>query len=82
VGKVDPFGNIQIEDFKKVSKVDPSVPEPKSAEEIIFVSKLDEAGFDADMVKEEEPNGHWTVVNGCNGQLWKSALNKELDSLD
>jgi hypothetical protein len=62
--------------------VDPSVPEPKSDDEITLFSRLDEAGFVVDMVEEEEPKGYWEAVNGPNRQLWKEAVDKELDSLD
>jgi hypothetical protein len=41
--KVDAYSDIQIEGFKKLSEVDLSVLEPKSDDEIILFSKLDEA---------------------------------------
>jgi hypothetical protein len=43
--KIDPSNNIQMEDFKRLSEVDPSVPEPKSDDEITLFSRLDEVGF-------------------------------------
>jgi hypothetical protein len=71
-----------MEGFKRLSVVDPSVLEPKSDDEITLFSRLDEAAFVVDMVEEEELQGYWKVVNGPNRQLWKEAVNKELDSLD
>jgi hypothetical protein len=44
-----------MEGFKRLSEVDPSVPEPKSDDEIIVLSRLGETGFVVDMVEEEEP---------------------------
>jgi hypothetical protein len=58
-----------MEGFKKLSEVDPSVPEPKSDDKITHVSKLDELGFVVDMVEEEEPKGYWEAVNGPKGQV-------------
>jgi hypothetical protein len=71
-----------MEGFKKLSEVDLSIPEPKSDDENILFSKLDEAEYVIDMVEEEEPKGYWELVNGLTGQLWKEAVDKELDSLD
>jgi hypothetical protein len=34
------------------------------------------------MAEKEKPKGYWDVVEGLNGQLWKEAVDKELDSLD
>jgi hypothetical protein len=34
------------------------------------------------MVEEDEQKGYWDAVNGPNGQLWKQAVNQELDNLD
>jgi hypothetical protein len=62
--------------------VDPSVREPKSDDNINLLWRLDEAGFVVDMVEEEEPKSYWEAVNGPNGQLWKEAVDKELDCLD
>jgi hypothetical protein len=67
--KVDPSSDIQMEGFKKLSKVDPSVPEPKSDNEITLFSRLDEARCILDMLEEEEPKGYWEAVNGPNGQV-------------
>jgi hypothetical protein len=39
-----------MEGFKKLSEVDPSVPEAKSDHEIILFSKLDKVVFVIDMV--------------------------------
>jgi hypothetical protein len=58
-----------MEGFKKLSKVDPSVQEPKSDDEITFFSKLDGAEFIVDMVEEEEWKGYWEAVNKPNGQV-------------
>jgi hypothetical protein len=44
--------------FKKLSEVDPSVPELTSDDKITPLSKLDEAGFVLNMVEEEEPIGY------------------------
>jgi hypothetical protein len=66
--------------FKRLVKVDPSVPEPKPDNEIILFSKLDEAGFVVDLVEEEEQKGYWEAINRPNKQLWKVAVDKELDS--
>jgi hypothetical protein len=62
--------------------MDPSILKPKSDEEITLFSRLDIARFLVDMGEEEEPKGYWETVNGPNGQLWKEAVDKELDSLD
>jgi hypothetical protein len=80
--KVDPSTDIQTYAFKKLSEVDLSVPEPKSGDVIILLSKLDEAGFVVDMVEEEEPKGYWEVGNWLNRQVWKEAGDRELDSVD
>jgi hypothetical protein len=80
--KIDTSNDIQIESFKRLIKVDPSVPEPKSDDNITHLSRLDQAGFIVDMVEKEEPKGYWEAVNGLNRQLWKEAVDKELDSLD
>jgi hypothetical protein len=56
--KIDPSKDIQMEDLKRLSEVDPSVPEPKSDDEITLVSRLDEARFVVDMVEKEEPKGY------------------------
>jgi hypothetical protein len=34
------------------------------------------------MEEEKEPKGYWEVVNGPNGQVWKEAVDRELDSID
>jgi hypothetical protein len=47
-----------MEGVKQLSEVDLSVLEPKSDDEIIVFSKLDEAVFVVDMVEEEEPKGY------------------------
>jgi hypothetical protein len=78
--KIDPSNDIQMEDFKRLSEVDPSIPEPKSDDKITVYSRLDEGGFVVDMVEEEEPKGYWEAVNRPNRQLWKKAVDKELDS--
>jgi hypothetical protein len=80
--EIDPFNDIQMVGFKRLSEVDRSVPEPKSDDEITLFSRLDEVGFFVDMVEEEEPKGYWEAVNGPNGKWWKEAVDKELDSLD
>jgi hypothetical protein len=49
--------------------VDPSVLEPKSNDEVIIFSRLDEVGFVVDMEDEEEPKSYWEVVNGPNGNV-------------
>jgi hypothetical protein len=56
-----------MEGFKRLSEVDLSIPEPKSDDEVIHFSRLDEVGFVVDMVEEEEPKGYWEAVNGPNG---------------
>jgi hypothetical protein len=71
-----------MESFKRLSEVDPFVPEPKPDDEITLFSRLDKTRFVVDMVEEEEPKGYWEAVNGPNEQLWKEAVDKELDSLD
>jgi hypothetical protein len=53
--------------FKRLSEVDPSVPESKSDDEITLFSRLDEARFVVDIVEEEELKGYWEAVNGPNG---------------
>jgi hypothetical protein len=58
-----------MEGFKKLSKVDPSFPEPKSHNKIKLASKVDEAGFVVDIVEEDETKGYWEAVNGPNGQV-------------
>jgi hypothetical protein len=67
--KIDPSNDIQMEDFKRFSEIDPSILEPNSDDEITLVSRLDEVGCVMDMVEEEEPKGYWEVVKGPNGQL-------------
>jgi hypothetical protein len=67
--KVDPFSDIQMEGFKKLSEVHPSVLEPKSDDEIILFSKLNEVGCVVDMVEEEELKRYWEAVNGPNRQV-------------
>jgi hypothetical protein len=62
--------------------VDPCIPEPKSNDEIALDSKLDEAGIVVDMVEEEESKGYLEAVNGLKGQVWKEAVDRELDSFD
>jgi hypothetical protein len=62
--------------------VDPSVPEPKSDDEINLLSCLNEGGFVVDIIEEEEPKGYWEAVNRPIEQLWKDPVDKELDSLD
>jgi hypothetical protein len=79
---IDPSNDIQMEGFKRLSEVDPSVAEPKSDDQITLFPRLDEVEFVVDMVEEKEPKGHWEVVNRPNGQLWTEAVDKELDSLD
>jgi hypothetical protein len=79
---IDPSNDIQMEGFKRLSEVDPSVPEPKSDDQITLFPRLDEVEFVVDMVEEKEPKGYWEVVNRPNGQLWTEAVDKELDSLD
>jgi hypothetical protein len=71
-----------MEDFKRLSDMDPTVPEPKSDDKITLFSRLNEAGFVVDMVEEEKLKGYCKVVNGLNRQLWKDAVDEELDSLD
>jgi hypothetical protein len=71
-----------MEGFKKCSEVDLSVLEPKSDDEITLFSKLDEARFVVNMVKEKESKGYWEVINRPNGQIWKEPVDRELDSLD
>jgi hypothetical protein len=67
--KVDPSNDIYMEGFKKLSEVDLYVLEPKSDDEIILFSKLDEAGFVLDMVEEEQPKSYWEVVNTPNRRV-------------
>jgi hypothetical protein len=67
--KIDPSNDIQMESFKRLSEVDPSILEPKSDDEITLCSRLDKVGFIVDMVEEEEPKSYWEVVNGPNRQL-------------
>jgi hypothetical protein len=71
-----------MEGFKRLSEVDPSIAEPKSDNEISLFCRLDEAGFVLDMVEEDELKGYWEAVNKPNGQSWKKAVDKELDSLE
>jgi hypothetical protein len=66
---IDSSKDIQMEGFKRLSEVDPSLSKPKSDDEITLFSRSDEAGFVIDMVEEEEPNGYWEAVNRPNGQL-------------
>jgi hypothetical protein len=65
--KIDLSNDIQMEGFKRLSEVNPSIPEPKSDNEITLFSRLDEAGFIVDMVEEAELKGYWEAVNGPNG---------------
>jgi hypothetical protein len=44
--------------LKRLSEVDPSVLEPKSDDEVILFSKLDEAGFVIDMGEKDKPKGY------------------------
>jgi hypothetical protein len=37
--------------------------------------------FFLDIVEEEEQNGYWGGANRPNGQFWKAAIDKKLDSL-
>jgi hypothetical protein len=69
--KIDPSNDIQMEDFKRLSEVDPSIPEPKSDDTITVGSRLDERGFVVDMVEEEEPKGYWEAVIGQTGNCGK-----------
>jgi hypothetical protein len=80
--KIDPSNDIQMGGFKRLSEEGPSVPELKSDDEITLFSRLDEARFVVNMVEEEEPKDYWEAVNASNGQLWREAVDKELDSLD
>jgi hypothetical protein len=63
-------------------EVDPSVLEPKSDDEITVFSNFDEAEFVVDMVEKEEPKGDLEVVNRPNGEVWKEAVDREMDSLE
>jgi hypothetical protein len=56
--KVGPTSDIQMQGFKKLSEVDPSIAEPKFDEEIPLISKIDESGCVIDMGEEEEPKGY------------------------
>jgi hypothetical protein len=56
-----------MEGFKRLSKVDPTVPEPKSDDKIMLFSRLDDARFVVGIVEEEEPKSYWDAVNGPNG---------------
>jgi hypothetical protein len=80
--KIYASNDIQIDGFKRLSEVDPSIPELKSDDEIILFSRFNESGFVINIVEEEELKGYWKAVNGPNGQLWKQAVDKELVSLD
>jgi hypothetical protein len=80
--KIDLSNDIQMEGFKRLSEVDSSVPEPKSDDKITHFSRLEEAGFVIEIVEEEGPKEYWNTANGPNGQLWKEAVDKKLDSLD
>jgi hypothetical protein len=48
--------------FKKLFKVEPSVPGPKSGDEISLFSRLDQAEFVVDMGEEEELKGYQEIV--------------------
>jgi hypothetical protein len=80
--KNDLSKDIQMEGFQRLSEVDPSVAEPKSDDEITVFSRLDKLEFVEDMVEKEEPKGYWEAGNSPNRQLWKEAVDMELDSLD
>jgi hypothetical protein len=80
--KIDASNDISIEDFKRLSEMDLSVPEPKSNDESTLDSRLDEVGFVKDMGEEEEPKGYLEAFNWQTGKLWKEAVDKKLVSLD
>jgi hypothetical protein len=71
-----------MESIKKVSEIDPSIPELKSDNEITLFSRLDEAAFVVDMVEQDELKGNWEAVNRPNGQVWKEVVDREYHSLD
>jgi hypothetical protein len=80
--KVDLYRDIQMQGFKKLFEVNPCVPDLISDDKITLFSKLDEAQYVVDLVDEKEPKSYWEEVNEPNGQVWKEAMDRELNSLD
>jgi hypothetical protein len=56
-----------MEGFTNLSEVDPIIQEPKSDNVITLLSRLDEARFVVEIVKEEERKSYWEAVKKVNG---------------
>jgi hypothetical protein len=64
-----PEKDVQMDDFKKPSEVEPNATVPMMDDETTLFSKLDAYGYVMDAVDEEEPKSYLEAVNGPNGDL-------------
>jgi hypothetical protein len=68
--------------FNRFSEVDLSILGPKSDDDVILFSRLDDAEFVVGMEEKKKFKDYRKAVNGLNGHLCKKVVDKELDSLD